>query len=124
MKSAKILLVPPKGKIIMVLSHYIFFLNILVFFLLHPIMLSLLTSLLHFLYQFCTLVLGFFSILLPIYSYRSSSYSNSYTLLKAIALSNGHFSLSPLISRKSDNNRYHDIWKSYNFRESNREKKQ
>ena len=47
------------------------------------------------------------------YSYRSSNYCDSYlTLLKALAKSNGN-----LFAFKSDNYRYHDSWKSDNFRE-------
>ena len=51
------------------------------------------------------------------YSYRSSNYCDSkicrsFTLLKALAKSNGI-----LFARKSDNYRYRDRWKSDNFRE-------
>ena len=50
------------------------------------------------------------------YSYRSSNYCDSnscrsFTLLKALAKSNGN-----LIAFKSDNYRYRDSWKSDNFR--------
>ena len=63
------------------------------------------------------------------YSYRSSNYRDSYCcrlfrLLKALAKSNGKFSLSPLTSIKSDNFRYRYSWKRDNLRESNQEKKQ
>ena len=68
-------------------------------------MLSLLISLLHFLQEFCRLVHGFFSLLLPI-CYRS------FTLLKALAKSNGNLFA---IAFKSDN--YRNSWKSDNFRE-------
>ena len=63
--------------------------------------------------EYCRLVHGFFSVLLPIwYSYRSSIYCDSnsclsFTLLKVLAKSNGNR------ARKSDN--YRDSWKSDNF---------
>ena len=80
-------------------------------------MLSLLISLLQFLYKFCRLVHGFISVLLPNYCDISNSF-RSFTLLKALAKSNGIiFSLSPLRARKSDNYCYRDSWKSDNFRE-------
>ena len=71
-KSAKILLLPSKCE-----------------------KLSLLISLLQFLYEFCRLVHGFFSVYLFQYSYRSSNYCDSYscrslTLLKVLAKSNGN----------------------------------
>ena len=61
------------------------------------------------------------------YSYCSSNYCDSnscrsFTLLKALAKSNGNLSLSPLRARKSDNYRYRDSWKSDNFRESHKKK--
>ena len=53
------------------------------------------------------------------YSYRSSNYCDSnscrsFTLLKALAKSNGNLFA---IAFKSDNYRYRDSWKSDNFRE-------
>ena len=55
-------------------------------------------------------------------SFRSSNYCNSnscrsFTLLKALAKSNGNFFTIALRARKSDNYRYRDSWKSNNFRE-------
>ena len=54
------------------------------------------------------------------YSYRPSNYCDSnscrsFTLLKALAKSNGNLFA---IAFKSDNYRYRDSWKSDNFRES------
>ena len=56
------------------------------------------------------------------YSYHSANYCDSnscrsFTLLKALAKSNGNLIAIALRARKSDNYRYRDSWKSNNFRE-------
>ena len=60
------------------------------------------------------------------YSYRLSNYCDSsscrsFTLLKALAKSNGNLFA---VAFKSDNYRYRDSWKSDNFRERAIKKKQ
>ena len=88
--------------------------------------LSLLISLLQFLYEFCRLVHGFFSYCFP-YSYRS------FTLLKALAKSNSNFfaiAFKSDIQRESHQKRSKELIpkknakriKSDNFTRSNREK--
>ena len=86
------------------------------------------TSLLHFFICFVDWLITSFLYCFP-YSNRSSNYRDSdccrsFRLLKALAKSNGKFSLSPIRSRKSDNFRYRYTWKRDNLRESNQEKKQ